>query len=133
PVRSPDAQVTLPVTPVTATLSITKTADTSGSVYVGDTVTYTYTVTNTGGATVSDLAVVDDHAPDVTCDRTTLDPGEAATCHATYTVTEADGDAGHVTNRAHATGTDPRGEPVHSPEVELCLTVVVRPPGGYED
>ncbi|MER6362945.1 hypothetical protein [Kitasatospora sp. NPDC001527] len=133
PVRSPDAQVTLPVTAGAASLSITKTADTDGSVHPGETLTYTYTVTNTGGSTVHDLAVSDDHAPNVTCDRTTLDPGESATCHATYTVTEADAEAGHVTNRAFATGTDAQGDPVRSPDVELCITVVPCPPKGHGD
>ncbi|MFF7456113.1 LPXTG cell wall anchor domain-containing protein [Kitasatospora sp. NPDC008115] len=131
-VRSPDAQVNLPVAGGAAKLGITKTADNSGPVRVGDTVTYTYTVVNTGGSTVGNLTVTDDHASNVTCDRTTLDPGQSATCHATYVVTAADGKAGHVTNRAHATGTDPQGGQVRSPDAELCITVVTCPPKGND-
>ncbi|MFE7563211.1 hypothetical protein [Kitasatospora sp. NPDC057500] len=129
-VRSPDARVELPVATGAAKLSITKTADNSGPVRVGGTVTYTYT--NTGGTTVGNLAVTDDHASNVTCDRTALDPGRTATCHATYVVTADDGKAGHVTNRAHATGTDPQGGQVRSPDAELRITVATCPPKGND-
>ena len=67
------------------------------------TITYSYLVTNTGNVTITDLAVTDDNvdaAP--VCDVTTLAPTETTTCTAVHTVTQADLDAGTVTNNATA-------------------------------
>ena len=85
---------------------------TAGDPYdsVGDTITYSYTVTNSGNVTISAIAVSDDtvDAPPV-CLATTLAPAASTTCTATYTVTQADLDAGTVTNVAGATGTPAGG------------------------
>ena len=85
---------------------------TAGDPYdsVGDTITYSYTVTNSGNVTISAIAVSDDtvDAPPV-CLATTLAPAASTTCTATYTVTQADLDAGKVTNVAGATGTPAGG------------------------
>ena len=77
---------------------------------VGDVLSYRYEVTNTGNVTISAISVSDDNvdaAP--VCDVTTLAPGEFATCTASHTVTQADLDAGTVTNNASATGTPSGG------------------------
>ncbi|MGW1116520.1 DUF7507 domain-containing protein [Streptomyces tanashiensis] len=123
PIESPPTEATVTVVG-TSSLGLTKKADTAGPVRVGQTVTYTYTVTNTGRTPLNDLAVQDDHAPDVTCDATTLAAGEDTTCRATYRVTEADLALGHLTNQARATATDPRGGTVLSPLAEVTLSVV---------
>ena len=62
-------------------------------------IAYSYTVTNSGNVTISAIAVSDDtvDAPPV-CLATTLAPAASTTCTATYTVTQADLDAGKVTN-----------------------------------
>ncbi|KIQ66265.1 hypothetical protein TR51_00920 [Kitasatospora griseola] len=122
-VVSPPAEATVPVVGE-ALLTIEKIADSAGPFRLGDTVTYSYTVTNTGTAAVSNLTVVDDHVASVTCDSTTLAPGASTLCHGSYVVTAADVTAGHVTNTAHAVGTDPRGQEVVSPPVEATVTVV---------
>lgn len=91
-------------------LELTKTADDTRTYRPGDTVDYTYTVTNTTGVPVTDLVIDDDLIDDVSCESTTLapagEPGDATTCTGTYTVTEADGERGSVTNNATATGSD---------------------------
>ena len=85
---------------------------TSGDPYdsVGDSIAYSYTVTNSGNVTISAIAVSDDtvDAPPV-CLATTLAPAASTTCTATYTVTQADLDAGKVTNVAGATGSPAGG------------------------
>ncbi|MFG2919741.1 hypothetical protein ACGF0D_43605 [Kitasatospora sp. NPDC048298] len=132
-VQSPPAEATVKVVPAGASsLTITKRSDADGTVFPGDIVTYTYTVTNTGSTTLTDVAVNDDRVQNVTCEQTTLAPGESTTCRGTYTVTEEDATAGSITNTARATARDPRGEVVESPPVELCIVVAPCPPKGHD-
>ena len=75
---------------------------------VGDVIAYSYLVTNTGNVTMTGpVTVADDRA---TCDvpGQGLAPGASVTCTATYTVTQADLDAGAVMNTATATVGDDR-------------------------
>jgi hypothetical protein len=90
----------------TASMTMDK-RTTSGNPYsaVGDVITYEYVLTNTGNMSISALTVTDDHIASVTCPVVTLAPGASATCTASYTVTQADLDAGSVTNIAQGTGT----------------------------
>lgn len=85
-------------------LSLTKSADDSRLYEVGDQVTYTYTVTNSGDGTLTGIAVVDDRATGITCQATTLVPGASTTCTGTYTVTQQDAERGNVINIAFARG-----------------------------
>ena len=63
---------------------------------------------NTGTVTLTALAVADPKAGAVSCPLTTLAPGASTTCTAaTYTVTQADVDAGVVANIATAHGQEP--------------------------
>jgi uncharacterized repeat protein (TIGR01451 family) len=70
---------------------------------VGDVLSYSYVVTNTGNVTLTDPVTVTDDRATVTCPGTLLAPDQSLTCTATYTVTQADLDAGAVTNTASAT------------------------------
>ncbi|MFG2112171.1 Ig-like domain repeat protein [Streptomyces sp. NPDC048718] len=125
-------------------LTLAKRADSAGPFQAGDTVDYTYTVTNTGDSAVHGLTVTDDRVADVDCGTTTLAAGASTTCHGTYTVTEADatctrggadgGYGGHgttcpVTNTAHATATDTAGDTVTSD----TATATIRVSGGGHD
>src|SRR5690606_35475641 len=74
----------------------------------GNTVTYTFTVTNTGNGTMDDITVSDPKIEGaITVTPATLAPGEVATGTATYTVTQKEKDAGEVENLATVTGTPP--------------------------
>ena len=64
--------------------------DASGDVSVGDVITYTFEVENTGTATLTGVTVEDDKLGAVTLDKTTLLPGEKATGTLDYTVLASD-------------------------------------------
>ncbi len=64
-------------------------------------------MTNTGNVTLHSIAVDDNKLPDVMCPETTLAPTEFETCTAIYTTTQADVDAGGITNMATASGLTP--------------------------
>ena len=92
---------------------------------VGDSIDYTYDLTNTGNVSLSPpFNVSDDRITGVVCpadasavgnNDADLNPGETIQCTGTYTVTQIDLDAGSVTNIASAAANDPNGLPVSSP------------------
>jgi|GEM_PF-1377811 len=79
------------------------------NVAVGDAVSFTYVVTNTGTTRLIDLVVTDDVLGPVTCLATELAPGDFTTCLATAIATE-----GQYVNTGTAVGSpvDPAGEPI---------------------
>jgi uncharacterized repeat protein (TIGR01451 family) len=86
-------------------LTLAKSASTATYAAVGDVIAYQFIVTNSGNTTLSGPFVVnDDKATDESCPPTaTLVPGASITCTASYTITQADLDAGSLTNIASAT------------------------------
>ncbi|GAB3583179.1 hypothetical protein GCM10027406_27240 [Leifsonia lichenia] len=125
PVAPPPATTETPLTPGPA-LTFTKAADTSALSTppgAGDTVTYRFTATNSGNVTLTDVTITDalSGLSTLTYDWPTpaspgvLTPGETVTASATYTLTAADVDAGHVANTATVVGTPPAGTPVMPP------------------
>ncbi len=84
----------------------------SGITDAGDTISYSFTVTNTGNVPVHDIALVDPlltgQLITTSCVPSSLAPGEVSHCTQSgpYVVTGADELAGTVANRATATGTD---------------------------
>jgi uncharacterized repeat protein (TIGR01451 family) len=143
-------------------LTLVKAADDTTDVVVGQTVTYSYTIENTGDVNVSDITVTDQHTSaagtsalpvsdetgdtgnssssvDASVDGSwdVLAPGDTVTFTATYTVTQADIDAGgDLTNTATASGTSPSGtltEPTDTETVSVdpsapMLTIVKSDP-----
>ena len=89
----------------TKSLSIVKSATPLTYDSVGDAIGYSYVVKNTGNVTLSGpFSVADDKATDEFCPTTaTLAPNASILCSASYAITQADLDAGHVTNIASAT------------------------------
>jgi len=100
---------------------------------VGEIVTYTFTVENTGNVTVSGIAIDEvsfggtGTLSDIVCAQTSLAPTETTDCTATYAVTAADLDAGRIENAAQATGQSPSGTPVSSPPSSTTVDVDQQP------
>jgi hypothetical protein len=73
----------------------------------GDSVPYSFLVTNSGTETLSDVTVTDPKIADVSCPSTTLAPADSMTCTGTYgPLTAADAAAGSFTNTATVNGVD---------------------------
>ncbi|MEL4309000.1 DUF7507 domain-containing protein, partial [Joostella sp. CR20] len=85
-----------------------------GIVNVGDSVIYTFTVTNTGETTLSNITITDDKVTVQGGPIATLAVGASddTTFSATYAITQEDIDAGGVYNLATVTGDDPDGTSV---------------------
>jgi hypothetical protein len=112
--------VTLSKTP-----TVSPTTD-QNHVKVGDTIRYTFTVTNIGGTDLTKIAVSDPTLGAVECPTPAapgLAPGQSEKCtsSATHTVTQADLNGGHVDNTATASGTDPAGQ--SSPNASASASV----------
>lgn len=108
----------------------------------GDTITYSYRVTNTGNVTLTNLTVVDDKidndAANIDCPSggtsnviSTLAPTDSVTCVATYTLTSTDITTQSVTNTATVTGTPPSGASDPAP-ASSAITVLLNQPISLE-
>ncbi|MES2241007.1 MAG: hypothetical protein V4497_12190, partial [Bacteroidota bacterium] len=104
-------------TPVTQTPSIAlvKSATVGGSGGLGDTITYTFTVSNTGNTTLKNVVITDPMVGLLITGNPIATLGVGATSSTitgTYVITQADIDAGIVTNSALATAKTPQGNNV---------------------
>ena len=89
----------------TFTLDITKTPDKTEFTSVGEVISYTYVITNTGVSTLLNPIVVVDDKVVVTCDPfpvTGLPVGDSLNCTSLYETTIEDAVNGGVTNKAQA-------------------------------
>ncbi len=75
----------------------------------GQSIAYSYVLTNTGSQSISAITLTDDKVSNVSCPATTLAVGAQMTCTGTYTTTDADLVAGSVTNTAIAHGVPASG------------------------
>ena len=109
--------VTTPI-PAAPVITVDKQAGVPTGATAGSTIDYSFVVTNTGNVTLDPVSrlLIPKTGP-VSCPVTVLAPGESTTCTATYTLTQADVDAGHVANTATVTGTPPvtPGNPTPTP------------------
>ena len=123
---NPDSETVTAV--VSKALSLVKTASPLTYDAVGDSISYSYLVTNTGNVRFAGPVTVADDKASVSCPALStvgnadgfLDPAEAVTCTASYSITQADLNSGSVTNvaKASAGGTD------SNPDSETVTAVV---------
>ncbi len=121
-----------------AGLTLDKTSPTANYSGPGNTIVYSYLVTNSGTLALNFPVTVADNKATVTCPandggapnngNAVLDPGESITCSASYNVTQADINAGSVTNTATASaaGTQSNQDQVTVPAVQSPAMTVVK-------
>ena len=121
----PSNQVTIPGLQSPA-LTIVKSSRPRRRTAVGQVIPYTFTVTNTGNVTITDVAVSDPKLGAVTCPVTTLAPGSSTVCTGSYTATAGDLDSGQpIVNTATVTGTPPPSAPALPLSSANTVTVTV--------
>ena len=128
-----DAEAAAPAVSLIKSGTVTPAAD-QGGAKIGDSVAYSYLVTNTGDVTLASVEVSDPSLGSVTCPVPAdpgLAPGDSETCTADtlYTVTQADVDNGKILDTATATGTDTKGNlsPISDPSTATINTVAAAP------
>ncbi|MGH3381794.1 MAG: DUF7507 domain-containing protein [Actinoallomurus sp.] len=108
------------VTAAAPALTLLKTATPAYVTTAGQTVTYTYLITNTGNTVLTGIGATDitfsgtGRRPVITCPVTTLAPQQSTTCTGTYRVTRAEIAAGSIVNTAFASGIAPNGRRITS-------------------
>lgn len=153
PVSSAPDSESVPVEPKAPSLSVVKSAGTPSvsagtnptATDAGDTIVYTYAVTNTGNVTIAAATPVDagpsfDGLPGtgslgsftLTAGSLPLAPGAAATFEAVYTLSAVDayraaGVTDGVANTATASGQDPQGQTVTSAVSTATATIAAAP------
>lgn len=100
----PDPQLQL-----TKDAALTTDVDGDGEAELGDVITYTFTVENTGNVDIDDVSIVDPKVGSVTPASADIAKGDSQDFTATYAVTQPDVDADTVFNSATAKGTYPNG------------------------
>jgi uncharacterized repeat protein (TIGR01451 family) len=90
---------------------------------VGDVITYTYTVTNTGNVRLTGVGVSDNRLGAIGLGTTTLSPSQSTTGTAQYIVAESDL-PGPLENVATATGTPPSGSAVTDTSAPVSVTLL---------
>ncbi len=125
-----EATETVETIEAVAGIEVTKVADEQKDNWkLGETVTYTITVTNTGNVTLRDVAV-NDAKTNFSTTIPVLAVDDVKTFNTEHTITEEDLLAGEYENTATATATDPTdptGDPVEDSDTETVITEEVDP------
>jgi hypothetical protein len=105
-------------------VSLVKSASVTSYTASGTPVIYSYLVKNTGDLELN-VSVTDPHVglSAISCPSGTLAAGASETCTATYTTTQADVDAGSISNIGTASGTPPTGPAVTATSSLTILAV----------
>ena len=128
---SPNVVCTFTNTPLAPGITLKKTVAES-TVSAGGTLHYSYLVKNTGNVTLAPVTIHETEftghgtPPSVTCppEANSLAPSDSVTCTATYTATQADVDAGSVSNTATASGKTPAGDQITSAPSTVTVPAV---------
>ncbi len=134
PVESEPAATDTPLA-ANAAISLVKSVSPSdaASFVVGQTLIYSFVVTNTGNLPISTLSIADlsfsgsGPLPAATCPTGSLAPGAQATCTSSYVITQDDLDVGEITNTAEASGLAPDETPVTSNESSAVVPAAQTP------
>jgi len=95
-------------------------ATSSDALPSADTIFYSFTIENTGNTTLTNIVLTDPTitgsvtTPITNCNVASLAPAGTFDCNVTYSLTQADVDAGSVLNTASVTGTPPTDVPIPS-------------------
>ena len=129
PIGDPVTSGASPLAIPAASITVVKATTTTSISFVGQSVPFTFTVTNTGFTPLTSVSVADFRgtspsgtllaAP--TCPSATLAAGASEVCTSTYTVTAADLAAGSVSDTATAQGTAGGGVVVGSDPSTISL------------
>ncbi len=107
-ITSPSSTATVPAN-VTPALTLVKSVAPTPFTALNQTLTYTFAVTNDGAQTLTSVDVTDPLLGGAVCTLANVAPGASDSCTGTYQVTQADMDAGSISNTATASGTTPTG------------------------
>ncbi len=109
-------------------LSLIKSADPLIYDHVGQSIVYTYVLMNIGNVTLAGPFTVSDNKATVTCPQPrTVAVDASITCNATYAITQADLDAGSVTNIATGHAQTLGGTPVNSNNASATVNADKKP------
>lgn len=117
-----------------AALTLAHTATPASITAVGQTVSFSYLVSNTGNVTLTDLMIAETAfsgsgaPPTISCPSPELAPGETTTCTASYVVAAGDASSSVLSSTATARATAPVDVPVATSNASLAL-VDLRIPG----
>lgn len=126
-------EATAVLDPAAPALALEKSASPTQITKAGQTVTYSFDVTNTGNIALNDITIEEGSFSgtgdlgDPTCPAGALAPAATVTCTVDYTATQADVDAGTITNSATAKGTTPGGTEAVSPLSDAEVTAAQSP------
>jgi uncharacterized repeat protein (TIGR01451 family) len=132
-VLSPSSTATVTVDQ-NPSLTLLKTANLASVGSAGQSLTFSFRVTNDGNVTIEGITVTETAFSGtgtlgaISCPATVLGPGDDLTCTAAYTVTQDDIDAGAIDNSASVTGNDPAGDPLPVPATSAISVPVVFAP-----
>ncbi|WP_204742246.1 DUF7507 domain-containing protein [Glaciihabitans arcticus] len=128
-------QASIPTVAAAPAMTTTKTGVASGNAGPGQTITYTFTVRNTGNVTLTDVVLTDPLATlsaitvtGGTGSLTSLAPNQTVIATATYTIKQADVDAGSVRNIATATSKAPNGATVSAVSTQSVVPTLAASP-----
>ncbi|WP_245949318.1 DUF7507 domain-containing protein [Echinicola strongylocentroti] len=109
-------------------MSASKASSTNNYDAVGDTIRYTFTLTNTGNVTLSDV-LVDDPNAEITSTNpvASIAPDENVVLNGIHIVTQEDLDAGKYTNQATAIGDDTNGNPISATTNRVTVPAIQNP------